>query len=173
MDTAWKVLENYSKYRIYKDGRVLSIYSNKFMRPQITKDGYYKVSLIGDDGVRKTLSVHRLVSSAYIPNLESKETVNHKDGDKDNNHRDNLEWATRSEQTQHAWDNNLIKNLEKRKQGIRSKQGKPVKCLNTGEVFNCLMAACEKYRIKKSNLSSVCLKKVGYKSAGKLNVGVL
>jgi len=163
MDTAWKVLENYSKYRIYKDGRVLSIYSNKFMRPQITKDGYYKVSLIGDDGVRKTLSVHRLVSSAYIPNLESKETVNHKDGDKDNN----LEWATRSE---HAWDNNLIKNLEKRKQGIRSK---PVKCLNTGEVFNCLMAACEKYRIKKSNLSSVCLKKVGYKSAGKLNVGVL
>lgn len=161
MDTAWKVLENYSKYRIYKDGRVLSIYSNKFMRPQITKDGYYKVSLI-----RKTLSVHRLVSSAYIPNLESKETVNHKDGDKDNN----LEWATRSE---HAWDNNLIKNLEKRKQGIRSKQGKPVKCLNTGEVFNCLMAACEKYRIKKSNLSSVCLKKVGYKSAGKLNVGVL
>jgi hypothetical protein len=47
--------------------------------------------------------VHRLVAKAFIRNPEGKKTVNHKDGNKQNNHYLNLEWATHSDNERHAW----------------------------------------------------------------------
>ena len=46
--------------------------------------------------------IHRLVATAFIPNPESKRTVNHKDMNILNNHIDNLEWSTYSENKLHA-----------------------------------------------------------------------
>lgn len=54
-------------------------------------------------------SVHRVVALTFIVNPENKPTVNHRDGNKQNNNVTNLEWATQSEQTQHAFDTGLIK----------------------------------------------------------------
>jgi hypothetical protein len=51
--------------------------------------------------------VHRLVATAFIPNPQSKETVNHIDCNKRNNNVSNLEWATRRENEDHAVKNNL------------------------------------------------------------------
>lgn len=51
---------------------------------------------------RKTIKVHRLVLSKFIPNTENKQQINHIDGDKRNNHVSNLEWCTQTENQIHA-----------------------------------------------------------------------
>ena len=71
------------------------------LSPAITKSGYEVVNL-SYRGYSITKQVHRLVATQFIPNPQNKETVNHKDGNKRNNHIENLEWATKKEQSQHA-----------------------------------------------------------------------
>lgn len=52
---------------------------------------------------RNVIMVHRLVAKTFIPNLENKKEVNHKDWNKHNNNLDNLEWCTRSENSSHSY----------------------------------------------------------------------
>lgn len=92
-------IQNYKNYYIHRDGRVYSKYTNKLLKP--VKNIYLYVNI----GNNK--AIHRLVAQHFIPNPENKPHVNHKDGNKLNYHVDNLEWATRSENLQHAIDTGL------------------------------------------------------------------
>ena len=56
-----------------------------------------------EDGVATNLYFHRVIAEAFIPNTEDKPTVNHKNGCKQDNSLKNLEWATWSEQSTHAY----------------------------------------------------------------------
>lgn len=57
----------------------------------------------------KTFLVHRLVATAFVPNPNNYPQINHKDGDKTNNHYSNLEWVTQSQNQRHAYANGLQK----------------------------------------------------------------
>ena len=118
MGINYRILKNYSRYLIYENAVIYDINLSRIIYPQINSDGYAKITLRDNNAKRKTFSVHRLVAELFIDNPEHKETVNHIDGIKTNNHYSNLEWNTRSENIQHAWNNGLIKDLESRKQGI-------------------------------------------------------
>lgn len=83
-------------YYITDDGNVISLYRNKERElKQNNVKGYMQVKLYCEDKSSITISVHRLVALAFIPNPDNKSEINHKDEDKENNSVDNLEWCDR------------------------------------------------------------------------------
>ena len=59
--------------------------------------------------------VHRLVAEAFIPKINGKDYINHKDNNPENNKVDNLEWCTQSENIQYAYiyGNKIPPNMKK------------------------------------------------------------
>lgn len=106
----WKevTLEDFKHYLVSNKGRVWNSRHNRELTPYPSHDGYPTVQLHNTIKNVRTVRVHRLVALAFIPNPESKETVNHKDAVKTNNHVNNLEWMTDEENRQHAYDNGLM-----------------------------------------------------------------
>ena len=96
----WKEIINFSKYQISTFGNIKNKDTQKILTPT-KKSGYLCLSLLDDNGNRKSLKVHRLVALTFIPNLQNKETVNHIDHNRLNNKLNNLEWATTAEQNKH------------------------------------------------------------------------
>lgn len=107
----WKKIENVDgDYEVSNFGRIRSLdcfivekngkrksKKQKIMKQSFTSTGYLMVNL-----ERKMCKVHRLVAYAFIPNLENKPHINHKDGNTLNNNVDNLEWVTPKENVDHA-----------------------------------------------------------------------
>ena len=89
-------------YNITEQGEIINKHNNRKLKPQLNGKGYLRV-IIG----HKRYFVHRLVAQKYIPNPENKLQVNHKDGNKLNNHASNLEWVTNQENRNHAMDKGL------------------------------------------------------------------
>jgi hypothetical protein len=88
-------------------GGSFQLRKGKLLKPSIDRYGYKKTSLTDVNGKIKYLTIHRLVAINFINNPDNKKTVNHIDGNKLNNHKDNLEWNTVSEQNYHAYRCNL------------------------------------------------------------------
>lgn len=86
-----------SDYEVTREGEVINKHNGKHIKPQLNGKGYLRVGIGG-----KLMFVHRLVAEQYIPNLEGKPQINHKDGNKLNNNVDNLEWVTNQENRNHA-----------------------------------------------------------------------
>lgn len=89
-------------YSIEHDGQIYSEITDKYLKYDITKNGYARVMLLG-----KHYSVARLVAAEYIGLPKLNQQINHIDGNKLNNHVSNLEWVTCKENIVHAYKNHL------------------------------------------------------------------
>lgn len=100
------------------------------------ESGYYVVNLRRDHTMNVS-QVHRLVAEAFIPNPDNLPTVNHKDGNKQNNSVANLEWASYSENNIHALHH-----------GLRNPRGNMIiqKSLS-GDIIAEYKSACEASRV--------------------------
>lgn len=95
-----KEIEN-SGYFITRCG---SVYNRKMKKLSLIKEkkGYLTVKIFFERGKYKWQKVHRLVAKAYIENPLNLPFVNHKNGVKDDNRVENLEWVTNEENIAHA-----------------------------------------------------------------------
>lgn len=96
------------EYRIDKKGNVWTPYRGwQIKSPQKIKKGYLRVALFTSNGM-KMFMIHRLVMEAFNPCENSLELeVNHKDGNKENNSLENLEWCTGSFNVRHSLETGL------------------------------------------------------------------
>lgn len=96
------------KIQIQDNGIILGEYNQRLTQHN---DAYgYKYITLKHSPNRKNYKVHKLVALVFINNSELKPDVNHKDGNKTNNHVNNLEWVTKSENMKHAVKIGLVTN---------------------------------------------------------------
>ena len=92
MKEIFKDIKDYEGlYQVSNLGRVYSFITNKFLKPNLNKNGYLTLHLKGSS---KQFKLHRLVAETFIQNTNNFPCVNHKDEDKTNNCVDNLEWCS-------------------------------------------------------------------------------
>ena len=180
MNEIWKDIEGYEGlYQVSNLGRVRSlnrITNGKFgnrslclrkgriLKPR--KISLYTGVYLSKNGHVKNYTIHRLVAQAFIPNPQNKLEVNHIDGNKLNNKVDNLEWATRSENEQHAYRTGLNK-IRNGKDNKISKRILQID-INTNKIINVFYGTGDikrKYGYSSSPIIRCCNKqrKTAYK----------
>lgn len=183
MTEIWKDIEGYEGlYQISNWGRVKSLNYNRtgkegILKPIPTNNGYMIIGLYKNRKPNQ-YSIHRLVAQAFIPNPDNLPQVNHKDEDKSNNCVWNLEWCTaeynmnygtRNERSsenrkgkyngEKHWNygkHRSKKTKNKISKNNKGKHSKKIINLDTGEIFNSLSEAGEKYNIAFQGIYRVC-----------------
>ena len=153
MNETWEDIRGYEGiYQISNLGRIKSLVRVK-NNYDINTISLVKVTI--PEKIRKP----QLSKDGYyrfIPNPDELPQVNHKDENKLNNCVENLEWCT----------SKYNANYGTRNERQRKKLYKPVRCIETGIIYESLMSASDATGVNIGNLSSVCNNRVGYKTTG-------
>ena len=148
-------------YAITEEGQVWSYYSKRYLNPSLKKNGYLSVVLVKDK-IKKSFSIHKIVAETYLPNPNNYPIINHKDENKTNNSVENLEWCSYKYNSNYGTIRDKISkgikdyyqnNPQAKRNGLNNNKSIPVKCLETGEIFETFTAACNWCELK----STVCL----------------
>jgi hypothetical protein len=162
-------LKDNPNYLVTVDGRVFSLHTMRFL--SLLKKNDYIYVKIGS----KSYRMHRLVAQTYLPNPENKPQVNHIDGNKHNNMLCNLEWATHSENMQHACDtglrpvSDLMRENGRRMKGNLYTEGNPhtmklVLNEETGIYYESATEAAKSFNVSKHSMWRLLNGKVKTKS---------
>lgn len=111
------------RYKVNESGELISLQrvvthingkkipiKEKVVTHKLPRGASYPHAFLYKNNKGKLFRIHRLVALAWILNPDNKPNVNHKDGNKLNCHKDNLEWCSQSENMYHC-KNTLKKNL--------------------------------------------------------------
>lgn len=178
MEEIWKDVKDFEGlYQVSNLGRVRSLthieviksrwgnlcerkIKGRVLKMSLWRNGYFYFSL-WKNNKETSFSVHRIVSIHFIPNLENKPEVNHKDGNRKNNRIENLEWVTSSENRIHSF------RVLKTKHPMKDKHF-PDRCHkviqydllgNKIQEFNGIMEAAEKIDVLRTGIGACCRNK--------------
>jgi len=184
MNEIWKDIKDYEGYyQVSNLGNVRSCnrtiiengtgktvkHKSRKLKAAKNHDGYLQI-VLSKESICVTNFVHRLVAKAFIPNPLNKPTVNHIDGNKQNNNVLNLEWSTKSEQAIHSLNKKLrtMPNVWNNKFGSKHCASKKVlQYSKTGSLIKehgSIVEAAKEVNISPSSITHVC--KGRGKSAG-------
>lgn len=150
----WKDIDGYEGiYEVSSLGRVRSHnrqgWRKEFLSGHENNLGYISINLRG-----KQFLLHRIVADAFLPKDTYRTEVNHKNGIRKDNRLSNLERCTHSENMAHSY-----KNLG-RVPPMLGKPGphkKPIKCLETGEVFGSSCEAARGTGLRRTGIRNAAL----------------
>jgi hypothetical protein len=150
-------MENFIQTTYLPNGYLINVLGQvkspkgKILKPALSNSGYYFLNI-----KNKGYFIHRAIAFAFIPLVEGKNFVNHKNGIKTDLTISNMEWNTKSENNQHAYDTGLKKYKPlhyKGKFGSEHNRSKKVVCIETGDVFGSMSEAERFYKISQSSVS--------------------
>lgn len=96
-----RAIPNFENYIVTECGKVIGPRGG-VLKPDTNSAGYLRVSLSKGGKVTRKF-VHRIVLETFCPAPKEGLVANHKDGDRLNNHINNLEWVSPSENVLHGW----------------------------------------------------------------------
>ena len=99
MEEIWKEIDSFPLYEASTHGNIRNKKTKKILKSSIIKT--YKYICLYNNNKKCTVSVHRLIATTFLTNIDNKPTVNHKDHNPSNNNITNLEWASYKEQVDH------------------------------------------------------------------------
>ena len=121
------------------------------IKPYINKQGYRTV-VLHNNGKHKMCRICRLVAEAFIQNPNNLPQVNHKDENKGNDEKENLEWCT-------CLYNLTYNNLHHRRNNKNNKKSKPVAQIKDGKIIKVFHSVREVERVlgfQNGNISQCC-----------------
>ncbi len=132
-----------SDYLVNRKGEVFSNKNGelKKIKPWMGTHKYLFVSF-SHKGIVTKKPVHRIVADTFLINWENKPDINHRNGIKTDNHVDNLEWVTKSENSLHS--HRVLH---------QGNTAKAIKCVETGVVYE---SAREAERVLGINNANIC-----------------
>lgn len=97
----WKDIDDFEGiYKISNLGNVKNLKTNKLLKGspkgKSNLEDYLRV-VLHHSNKKKTITIHKLVATAFIPNPENKPFIDHINRNKMDNKVSNLRWATKSE----------------------------------------------------------------------------
>ncbi len=151
----WKATTYCNDYEVSNQGRVR--HGKRILGGSLHNDGYIFITIKG-----KQIPLSHIVAEAFIKNPENKPEVNHKDGNRQNNFVDNLEWNTSSENQEHAIRTNLQpKGLSTYKGKFSKERRNEIKALwNEGKISKRRIA--EVYNVSHTCITNIINDKYKY-----------